>query len=184
MIIGKGSEIGTFGEAQVMSLCEEAFSEKDIEGKKILCIIPDSIRSGPFDIMFRIVYKLLSERVKALDFLVALGTHPPMSKEAIYRHIGISENDHRQFFPKARFFNHDARNPDLLKHIVTLSEDEIGTISGGLLKKTVDVTINKMVFAQRSFHTRNFLEIRAMFCYRKILQRGWLGWFSGRLLTG
>ena len=83
MIIGKGSEAETLSEAQVTDLCAEAFSRKDLDGKQVLVIIPDYTRSGPIDMMFRVVYKLLAGRVKNLDFLIALGTHPAMSKEAI-----------------------------------------------------------------------------------------------------
>ena len=145
MVIGKGSETETLSEAQVGALCADAFSRQDLDGKRLLFIIPDYTRSGPIDMMFRVVYKLLAGRVKTLDFLIALGTHPPMSDEAIYKLVGISKDEHTHTYPKARFFNHDSRNPDRLEHIGTFSEDEIEEISGGLLRKHVDVTVNKMV---------------------------------------
>lgn len=146
MIIGKGSETETLSEAEVTDFCAEAFSRENIDDKRILVIIPDSTRSGPMDMMFRIVYKLLVQRVKVLDFLIALGTHPPMSEEEIYKHVGITKYEHTHTYPKAKFFNHDAMNPNKLTLIVTFSEDEIAEISGGLLRKQVDVSINKMIF--------------------------------------
>ena len=146
MVIGKGSETETLNEEQVRDLCAEAFSKKNLDGRRVLVIIPDSTRSGPIDMMFKVVYNLLAGRVKILDFLVALGTHPQMSEEAIYQRVGISKDEHKDIYPKARFFNHDAMNPGQLKHIVTFSEDEIAEISGGLMLKQVDVTINKRVF--------------------------------------
>ena len=149
MVIGKGSETETLSEAQVGDLCSEAFSQKNLDGRRVLVIIPDSTRSGPIDMMFRVVYKLLAGRVKTLDFLIALGTHPPMSDEAIYQLVGISKDEHINTYPKARFFNHNSRNPDRLEHIGTFSEDEINEISGGLLRKRVDVTINK-IFSRAS----------------------------------
>ncbi len=145
MVIGKGSETETLSEAQVGDICANAFSRQDLDGKRLLFIIPDYTRSGPIDMMFRVVYNLLAGRVKTLDFLIALGTHPPMSDEAIYKLVGISKDEHIHTYPKARFFNHDSRNPDRLEHIGTFSEEEIAEISGGLLRKRVDVTINKMV---------------------------------------
>lgn len=146
MIVGKGSETEVIEEAKVYDLCAEAFSRKTFDGKRILAIIPDSTRSGPIDMMFRVVYTLLAGRVKTLDFLIALGTHPPMSGEAIYQLVGISKDEHIHRYPKARFFNHDSRNPALLRCIGTISEDETGEISGGLLSQQVDVTINNMIF--------------------------------------
>ena len=68
MIIGKGSETETLSEAEVTDFCAEAFSRENIDDKRILAIIPDSTRSGPIDMMFRVVYKLLVQRVKVLIF--------------------------------------------------------------------------------------------------------------------
>jgi lactate racemase len=146
MILGRGSVTGMLGEAEVSGFCEDAFSRKKIDDRRILVIIPDSTRSGPIDMMFRVVYRLLAKRVKTLDFLIALGTHPPMNDEEIYIHLGITKEEHVRDYPKARFFNHESMNPDKLKQIVSLSEDEISEFSCGLLRRKVDVTINKMIF--------------------------------------
>ncbi|UCE05333.1 MAG: DUF2088 domain-containing protein [bacterium] len=146
MIIGKGSQIDLLGEKQVFELCNQAFGRKDLDGKRILAIIPDHSRTAPMDMMFRIIYKLLSDRVQSLDFLIALGTHPPMSDEAINKRVGISQQDRTKKYPKARFFNHEWKNPSQLKKIDTITEAEVAEISEGLMRQEVDVTINKMVF--------------------------------------
>ncbi len=146
MIIGKGSATEVLGEPEIRELCAEAFSREKLDGRRVLVIIPDSTRSGPVDVMFRVVYELIAERVEVLDFLIALGTHPPMSEAAIYQRVGISKPEHTHTYPKARFFNHQAMNPAQLRHIVTFSEDEIAELSGGLLRKQVVVTINKLVY--------------------------------------
>ncbi len=67
MIIGKGSETEILSEAEVTDLCAEAFSRKNLDGKRILFIIPDYTRSCPLDVMFRVVYKLLAGRLENLD---------------------------------------------------------------------------------------------------------------------
>lgn len=146
MIIGKSSETEALNESQVYDLCAEAFARKNLDGKRVLAIIPDYTRSGPIDMMFRVVYKLIAERVKLLDFIIALGTHPPMSGDQIYKLVGITKDQHIHLYPKARFFSHDCKNSEHLKLAGTFSEDEIAEISGGLLRKRVDVTINKMAY--------------------------------------
>ncbi len=146
MIVGKGYEDRTLSETEVRDLCGDAFSRGNIDNKTVLVIIPDFTRSGPIDMMFRVVYSLLASRVKKLDFLIALGTHPPMSDEAIYKLVGITRDEHIRTYPKARFFNHESRNPARLRSVGTFSEDDIAEISGGLLRKRVDVTINSRVF--------------------------------------
>ena len=90
--------------------------------------------------------RLLAPRVEKLDFLFALGTHPPMTDEQIYTLVGITPQQHRDDYQKARFFNHDCLDPVRLRSIGTFTEDDIEEISGGLLRKPLDVTINKMIF--------------------------------------
>jgi len=146
MILGKGSETEFLTEREVYELCAEAFESRRLEGKRVLVIMPDYTRSGPFDLMFRVIYELLAGRVRALDFLIALGTHPPMSDEQIYRLFGITKEEHAGVYSKARFFNHDCKDPGKLRLAGTFTEDEIAEISNGLLRRRVDVTINKMVY--------------------------------------
>jgi len=145
-VTGKGSTTELLNEAQVYELCAKAFAEKHLENRRILAIIPDNSRTAPMDIMFRVVYKLLAERVGALDFLVALGTHPSMSDEAINQRVGITQAERKTKYPRARFFNHHWKDPNQLKYIGTITEDEVARISNGLMRQKVDVTINKMVF--------------------------------------
>ena len=143
---GKGSTTELLNEVQVYDLCAKAFAERHLENRRILAIIPDNSRTAPIDIMFHVVYKLLAERVRALDFLIALGTHPPMSDEAINKRLGITQAERKTKYPKARFFNHHWKDPNQLKNIGTITEDEVARISKGLMRQNVDVTINKMVF--------------------------------------
>ena len=146
MIIGTGSETEILPESQVYDLCAEAFSRKQLDNKRVLAIIPDYTRSGPIDLFFRYVYALIGYRVKTLDVLIALGTHPPMSEEAIYRLVGIAKEEHLRTYPRVRFFNHNSRDSRQLELAGTFSEDEIEDVSGGLLRKKVDVTINKIAY--------------------------------------
>jgi len=146
MVTGKGSETELLTESQVYELCAEGFAQRNLTGKRILAIIPDHSRTAPIDVMFRVVYKLLADRAAALDFLVALGTHPPMSDDHINERVGITQDERTTRYPKARFFNHHWKNPDQLRHVGTIPAEEVGRISGGLMCEPVRVTINKMVF--------------------------------------
>ena len=144
-MIGRGSVKKPLSETDIHSICTEAFESLTVDGKRVLFIIPDHTRSGPMDMMFRIVYRLLAQRVKKLDFLIALGTHPPMGMKAIYDHMGISAEDHQNQYPRSRFFNHHWDNADQLQKIGTISQDDVAHISGGLMTEAVDVNINKMI---------------------------------------
>lgn len=146
MIIGFGSSEHLLNEEQIFDICTKGFHSVELNNKRLLFIIPDLTRTAPIDIMFKIVYKLLADKAKRLDFIIALGTHPALSQEAIYKRVGITENEHRTIYSKARFFNHEWKTPGQLKHIGTISESEVADISGGLMQEKVEIKINKMVF--------------------------------------
>jgi nickel-dependent lactate racemase len=132
-------------EDEVVELVHQALDNARLDGKRVLVVIPDHTRTAPIPLMFRTLYGLLADRVAALDFLVALGTHPPMPIDHILRLVGITEQEHAQSYSKSRFFNHLWRDPDSLVSVGVISEDEIERISGGLFKMRVNLTINKLV---------------------------------------
>jgi len=146
VIIENKSRVERLDESHVETLCSRFFEAQRLEGKRVLSIIPDHTRTAPIDKLFRVVYRLLANRVKTLDFMIALGTHPLISEEAINQRVGITREERTGTYPKARFFNHDWNSPNQLAHIGTISEDEVMNISGGLMKQAVEITINKMVF--------------------------------------
>jgi len=125
MVLKLESTNSAISEDQIIALCTEAFGGLDIDDKRLLFIIPDHSRTAPIDVMFRVLYRLLESRVQSLDFLIALGTHPPMSVDAIYHRIGISEREHKRLYLKARFFNHHWKDDGQLKKIGIITEDEV-----------------------------------------------------------
>jgi sugar phosphate isomerase/epimerase len=75
-----------------------------------------------------------------------IGTHPPMSEEAICERLEISVAQHRNEFKKVRFFNHEWDNPAALQEIGTLTTADVKELTGGLFSMEVPVEINKLVF--------------------------------------
>ena len=146
MIHGQGFTDRVLSEADVYQMCEQAFARLDFDDKRLLLIIPDHSRTAPIDVMFRTVYKLLADRVRLLDVLIALGTHPPMSDEMINKRVGITQQERETTYKKVQFFNHHWKDPEQLIQIGTITASEVEEISEGLLRNKVDVTINRMVF--------------------------------------
>jgi nickel-dependent lactate racemase len=146
MVTGKGHKDTLLSEAGVLEICQKSFTDRDFVSKKILSIIPDHTRSGPIDVMFRTIYKLLADRAKILDFIIAAGTHPPMSDQAINERVGITQEERKTKYPKVRFFNHHWKDPNQIRSIGTITKSEVSEISNGLMEEEVNVTINKMVF--------------------------------------
>jgi nickel-dependent lactate racemase len=141
---GEGRTSGLLSAAEVERICAECLEALPLDGRRVLAIIPDHTRTAPVDLMFRTVYRLLGPRVKALDVVVALGTHHPLPMEQIYRRVGITAEEHARDYPRTRFFNHHWKDPDQLAVVGELSEEETGRLSGGMLRMRVKVTVNRM----------------------------------------
>jgi len=146
MLFGYGSPDKILSENDIRNICSDAFKSMDLNNKRLLFIIPDNSRTSPIDVMFRVVYDQLSESAATLDFLIALGTHPPLSDADINRRVGITQEERSSKYPKARFFNHHWDDPDQLKYIGTIKSEKLEEISEGMMDGDVEVTINKMIF--------------------------------------
>ena len=146
-MFGAGQKGTKLAEPAVRALVADAVAAWGLRGKRVLGIVPDHTRTAPIDLMFRLFHEALAEAgAAAFDVLIALGTHPPMSDEAINKRLGITEADRAGKYARTRFVNHDWKNPDRLASIGTIGEDEVAAISGGLLREEVDVTINRLIF--------------------------------------
>ncbi|MFQ5603014.1 MAG: lactate racemase domain-containing protein [bacterium] len=146
MVIGKGAADKILTDAEIIEICEQAFSRNDFDARRILVVLPDHTRTAPVDKMFRVVHKLLAKRSKKLDFVIALGTHPPMSEARINQHLGISQRERSTQFANSRIFNHQWDAPDQLRPVGAISEDEVAHLSNGLMRQAVEIKINKLVF--------------------------------------
>jgi lactate racemase len=115
--------------------------------KRVLVLTPDGTRSCPLPMMVRLVAEVIGARASRLDFMVALGTHPIMTNEEIAKLYGISAAARRELFGRSAFFCHRWDLPETFRTIGELTEDEVATISGGLLRERVTIDINKKIFA-------------------------------------
>lgn len=145
MLIQKISQDGFLTEPEIEAVLAEACNSMDVDGKRVLFIIPDSTRSMPLPLLFRSLHANLRDRVATMDYLIALGTHPPMPESAINAMLGVTPEERVSTYGDVGVFNHAWRDPESLVTIGRLSEDQIEAISGGLLREAVDVTINKRV---------------------------------------
>jgi lactate racemase len=140
------SRDGVLSESEIRSFVRDACDGMDVDGKRVLFVIPDYTRSMPMPLMFEALYDALHERVAKMDYIIALGTHPPMRLDSILEMLNISEAEAGGKYRDIGIFNHEWQNPDMLKTVGVLGEDEVGEISRGLLREEVKVEINKRVF--------------------------------------
>ena len=127
-------------------LCKTALSAGQLENKRILVVIPDSTRTAPIPLCFRTFCNLLLRKVRKLDFLIALGTHPQMSDLEINKHLEITFVERKTRYKDVGIFNHVWDSPGELRQIGTIGRDVAERLSGGLMSEEIPVTINKKIF--------------------------------------
>ncbi len=133
-------------DSDVRAKVESALARLDLDGQRVLLIIPDDTRTCPIGLMLRSIAEFANDRVRALDVMIALGTHRAMSPERIDKHLGLDETSRAQLFPKSRFINHAWDDPEQLATIGTIDSQTMRSLSRGLLSQQIDVTINKALF--------------------------------------
>ncbi len=146
MLIGSGYTDKFLSESEIRDLMTSALSQAGLDGKRVIIIIPDGTRTAPMPMMFQLFYELLGERVAALDFLIALGTHQPMSDEAINRHLGVTSEERSTKYARVNVFNHRWDLPETFTELGEITAEEIAQISEGLLHEPIKVRLNKLVF--------------------------------------
>jgi nickel-dependent lactate racemase len=145
-LIGRGYTDGKLTGNEVCELVAAAFSEPAAAGKRVLVIVPDGTRSAPLPMLFRIFHDVISSDAAALDYLIALGTHQPMSESQINALFGLTPEERADKYGCVGISNHEWDKPETFKHIGTIPASEIEELSGGLISMDVPVAINKMLF--------------------------------------
>ena len=123
---------------------------KGLDGKfqnqSVLVLIPDHTRSLPLPFLFRSLVEVLHD-AKELNFMVALGTHLPLSEKSLTILVGITAEERTTTFKHVGLLNHAWDTPSALISLGVMGQDEIKQIAGAnwhsSLPNEVEIRINK-----------------------------------------
>ena len=142
-VLGRGLTEGHLAAEEVSALAAQGLSSLPLDGKRVLVLIPDGTRTMPMALMFATLERHLGPRVAALDYLVSLGTHPPMSDEQLGRLVGRPVIQGRA--GASRIFNHQWDDPRTFAELGTIPAREIAQLTSGRLNQDVPVALNRLV---------------------------------------
>ena len=142
---------GFISDTQAEEAVTEFFEQNGYSAKKILLIVPDNTRSGPVGRIFQMIFDRIGSDAAALDVLVALGTHQPLTEEQICERLSITLQQRKQKYSSVKFFNHEWEKSETFKSIGKITAEQISEITDGLFAKEVDVSINKLIFEYDEF---------------------------------
>jgi lactate racemase len=132
-------------EETILETLQKGLADR-FKNQRVLVLIPDHTRSMPLPFLFRTLVNVLHE-AKQLDFMVALGTHPPLSEESLHRLVGITAGERASKFKHVGLLNHEWSNANALTSLGVISQDEIRNIAGknwhSSLPDEINIRINK-----------------------------------------
>jgi nickel-dependent lactate racemase len=141
--ITAGTSGGFLSEDEVRNAVAEGLARLDIDGRRVLVLIPDGTRTMPMPLMFEILEGELGPRVTELDFLVALGTHPAMDDGQLSEHLGHTVSKGQ--VGRHKIFNHAWDDPAAFVTLGEIAAVEIEELTGGRLSQAIPVRLNRLI---------------------------------------
>jgi nickel-dependent lactate racemase len=132
--------------AQVTEVVSRACPADAYRGQRVLVIVPDGTRTAPVGLVFKTLHAAIGGTISRLDVMIALGTHQPMSEEAICQRLEISRDERCGKYSGVGFINHEWNNPAALHEVGVIPADEIRNLTNGLFAMDVPVEVNRRVF--------------------------------------
>src|SRR4026209_787260 len=87
-VVGRGVADGYLPDEEIARTAREGLARLPVDGRRVLVLVPDGTRPMPMPATFETIVRELGPRVGALDFLIALGTHTPMTDAQLTKHLG------------------------------------------------------------------------------------------------
>ena len=141
--IGDASTV--LDEEQISSFIAEQLAEHPFDGRSVCVLVPDATRTCPLPLLLRGVHGALHGRVTRLTVLVALGTHAPMTEEALASHLGYAPGELADTYPGTAVVNHEWWRPETFVDLGTIAAARIAELSDGQLSVDVPVLLNRAV---------------------------------------
>ena len=142
-VTGAGRLEGYLTPDEVASLVRDGLRRFPVDNRRVLVIIPDGTRTMPMPFMFAAIERELGPRVAAMDYLVALGTHVPMTDAQLSGLVGRDVVN--GCAGPRRIFNHRWDDPATFVELGTIPADDVATLTAGRLRQDVPVALNRLV---------------------------------------
>ena len=141
-VIGRGVAEGYLTPEDLATIARDGLASLPVDGRRVLVLIPDGTRTMPMPLMFETLERELGPRVAALDYLVALGTHTPMSDVQLSALLGRPVANGR--IGVRRIFNHRWDDPATFAALGSIPAREVAELTNGRLREDVPVALNRL----------------------------------------
>ncbi len=130
--------------AEVKKILQAGLPQAEFRNRKVLLIVPDHTRTAPVGQLFKETHAWIGPVARQVDVMVALGTHPPMSQEAICKRLDLTVEEKGKSYSKVQLLNHAWDDDQALVEVGKISSTEIRDLTGGFFEMEVKVRINRV----------------------------------------
>ena len=116
-----------------------------LDGKRVCVVIPDGTRRCPVPWLLDVVLAAMAGRPGRIEAIVALGTHAPMSDDALAALVGAAPGRIAERHPGLEVRNHAWDDPATFRTLGTIPAGRVEQLSEGRLAVDVPVRINRAV---------------------------------------
>ena len=110
-------------EIEIITIIDDYVDGLSLTGRHVVVVVPDGTRTVPMPLLAGVIDRALRRGgADRVDYLVALGTHQPMSSEELTAHLGPVAD---------RATNHAWWDPDTFVSVGTVSAEFMADISDG-----------------------------------------------------
>jgi nickel-dependent lactate racemase len=135
----------TLDEREIDGFVREQLARARLDGRSVCVLVPDATRSCPLPLLLAAIHGALHGRVSRLTVLVALGTHAAPSDEALAAHLGYAPGAAAERYPLTSIQSHAWWEASTFVDVGILGADRIAALTGGLLRHSTRVRINRAV---------------------------------------
>jgi nickel-dependent lactate racemase len=143
MVVQTSNTERSLRDTEVREVLAEGLDRLELAGRRVLVVIPDGTRTAPLGLFFSLLGDLLGSKVEALDYLIALGTHPPMDDSAKGRLLETTVID--GVAGSSRVFNHRWEAPATFSTLGTIPAGEVAEVTDGRLEIDIEIRLNQLV---------------------------------------
>ncbi len=140
-----GDEHGVLTTEQVTTFIREQLAGTDVDGRSVCIVVPDGTRTCPLPMLLGAVHGALHGRATRMTTLIALGTHQPMSEEALASHLGHEVGRLEETYPGMTVLNHEWWDESTFADLGTIPASRLAELSEGRLTMDVPVLLNRAV---------------------------------------
>ena len=131
-----GGPFESLDEESTRAFIRTHLGQLDLDNRSLCLVIPDATRNCPLPLLLSAIIDAVGSRVSTCRAVVALGTHAPMSPEAMALLTGGVPIE---------VVNHQWWDDTTFAQVGVLDAAAVGSLSGGMLEQSVDVRVNRMV---------------------------------------